>query len=137
MAHAIMLYYGSYRFLKLHPLQFGILRRKVRATRRPSFPKENFLLFYPRQVWETVSTWLSVGLYFLKLRRIANRIFNDAQAKQYMDVALSPVGEITEPEPHEVADACETAEPAPAIVPLGGLSKKATSDHAPGTERAA
>ncbi len=137
MAHAILLYYGSYRFLKLHPLQCGILRRKVRATRRPGFPKENFLLFYPKLAWETVSTWLSVGLYFLKLRRIANRISSDAQAKQYKDLALTPVGEITEAEPHEVAQASETAESAPVIVPLSDLSKKVTSDHAPGTERAA
>ncbi len=44
---AILTFYGSYRFEKVHPLQSGAFRRKVRGTRRPGFPAEHPLLFYP------------------------------------------------------------------------------------------
>ena len=64
---AIMVYYGSYRFEGVHPLQAGILRRKVRASRRPGSPADNPLLFYARRVWETVSTTLGLGAYWLWL----------------------------------------------------------------------
>ncbi len=46
---AIMVYYGSYRFEKVHPLQAGLVRRKVRASRRPGSPPDNPLLYYVRR----------------------------------------------------------------------------------------
>ena len=39
IAAAILAYHGSYRFEGLHPLQCGLLRRKIRATRRPGMPR--------------------------------------------------------------------------------------------------
>lgn len=137
MGLSIGLVYGSYRFEKLHPLQSGVFRRKVRATRRPSLPKENPLLFYPRRVWETASNWLSFGLYLLKLRRISKRITGDARAKEYMDFALTPVDVIPDAEPHEVAETSDMAESTPEILSLSDRPKKAASDPASGTRRAA
>ena len=51
---AIMVYYGSYCFERLHPLQCGIFRRKIRTTSAvPHFAaRENPLVFYPRRVLE-------------------------------------------------------------------------------------
>src|SRR5262249_49195920 len=57
VAGAIFTYYGSYCFERVHPLQSGVFRRKVRHTRRPGMPRENPLIFYPRRVWESVSTY--------------------------------------------------------------------------------
>ncbi|MEE8451896.1 MAG: hypothetical protein V3R99_08275, partial [Thermoguttaceae bacterium] len=91
MLAAVLVYHGSYLVENLHPLQCGILRRKLPSTRRSSFPKENPLLFYPRRVWETISTYLSVGRYYLKLERTRRRIARDPQANQYTDLALTPV----------------------------------------------
>jgi hypothetical protein len=91
MLSSIMLYYGSYRFEHLHPLQSGIVRRRVRTTRRPGFRRENPITFYPRQLWSVASTYLGVGLYWLKLHRQCRAIQEDPNAKQYMDLALTPI----------------------------------------------
>ena len=37
---------------KIHPLQGGYLRRKVRRTRRSGLPREMAVLFYPRRLVE-------------------------------------------------------------------------------------
>lgn len=113
-ADTIMLYYGSYRFEHLHPLQAGIFRRKVRTTRRSGMPRENPLLFHARRAWEQLSTWATLGWFYLKLRTLARRIHNDPAAKQYTDLALSSV---MEPEIEEEPAACCTSA-APETVPL-------------------
>jgi hypothetical protein len=91
VARAILCYYGSYRFEKVHPLQCGIIRRKVRTTRRPGLPRENPLIFYPRRVWEFFRTYASIGGYHLWLERIRKRIERNPKAAAYTDDALSKV----------------------------------------------
>ena len=91
MLSAIMLYYGIYKFEHLHPLQGGIIRRKVRTTRRPGFKRENPLTFYPRRLLDVASTYLGVGLYWLKLHRQMRAIQADPSAKSYTDLALTPI----------------------------------------------
>jgi hypothetical protein len=86
---SICCYYGSYRFEKVHPLQCGIVRRKIRGTRRPGLPRENPLLFYPRRLWEIVSTYAALGWYYLWLQRLQQRIDRDPRAATYTDAALS------------------------------------------------
>jgi radical SAM superfamily enzyme YgiQ (UPF0313 family) len=131
MVSAIMTYYGSYRFEHVHPLQGGILRRKVRTTRRPSFPRENPLVFYPRRLWETISTYCAAGWYYLKLERLRCKIARDSRAKQYMDRALTPVSaSVEELTPAAEHESCASSA-APASAPLIQLSmlgqKAATS----------
>lgn len=89
LAAMIFLYYGSYRFENVHPLQCGVLRRKVRTTRRPGLPRENPLLFYPRRLWELGSTHAAGGTYYLWLQRLRQRIERDPNAASYTDLALS------------------------------------------------
>jgi radical SAM superfamily enzyme YgiQ (UPF0313 family) len=86
---SICCYYGSYRFEKVHPLQCGILRRKVRTTRRPGLPRENPLLFYPRRVWEFFSKYGRLAAYYLWLERLRRRIAREVNAEPYTDAALS------------------------------------------------
>jgi hypothetical protein len=114
----IMIYYGSYRFERMHPLQGGIVRRKIRTTRRPSFPLENPLTFYAKRVWDLAATWSQGALFYLKLQAIRRRILSDPARKQYNDLALSPV-EIEEEE-HEAAQAATVAQTpaAPVLLPL-------------------
>jgi hypothetical protein len=88
VAAMIFLYYGSYRFEGVHPLQCGILRRKVRNSRRPELPRENPLLFYPRQLWEMCSTYTAAGVFYLWLKRLRERIERDPNAASYTDQAL-------------------------------------------------
>lgn len=82
MVWSVCCYYGSYRFERVHPLQCGILRRKVRATRRPGLPRENPLVFYPRRLWEIVTTYLALGRYYFWLERLRRRIDRDPRGSQ-------------------------------------------------------
>jgi radical SAM superfamily enzyme YgiQ (UPF0313 family) len=90
MVWSICCYFGSYRFEKVHPLQCGILRRKVRTTRRPGLPRENPLLFYPRRIRDVVTTWVKLGLYYVWLERLRRKIERDPNAASYTDAALAP-----------------------------------------------
>jgi hypothetical protein len=99
---SICCYYGSYRFERVHPLQCGLVRRKVHGTRRPGLPRENPLLFYPRRLWEIVSTYAALGWYYLWLQRLRRRIVRDPRAAGYTDAALgrpdSTAGSAHQPE---------------------------------------
>lgn len=88
IAAAILAYYGSYRFDHLHPLQAGLLRRKIRATRRAGSPPDNPLWFYVRRVWDTLSASVGRGLYWLWLDHLRNRIQRDPAAGAYRDAAI-------------------------------------------------
>ena len=94
LALAILQYYGSYRFENVHPLQGGLLRRKVRTNRRPGLPRENPLWFYPRRAWEILSTYTSLAAYFVNLERTRKRVDRDPRAKQYTDPAIRPVDSV-------------------------------------------
>ena len=89
IAFAILCYYGSYRFEKLHPLQCGLIRRKVRATRRPGFPIENPFLFYPQHWWDMCTKYVSLGAYALWLQRLRTRVERTPNGEAYTDIALS------------------------------------------------
>jgi hypothetical protein len=88
-AVAIFTFYGSYRFEKVHPLQSGAFRRKIRSTRRPGSPADNPLLFYARRAWEIVTTYASAGLYYLWLRRLRRRVERDPAGAAYTDEAIA------------------------------------------------
>jgi hypothetical protein len=83
-------FYGSYRYEKLHPLQSGLFRRKVRAARRPGLPLESPLVFYPRRAFEWIRAYAGLGLYFLKLHRMRRKVERDPARLAYTDVALTP-----------------------------------------------
>jgi len=93
LAGAIFTFYGSYRFERVHPLQAGAFRRKVRRTRRPGLPLENPFIFYARRFVEIVSTYTRGALYYLWLHRLRQRIERAANAAAYTDAALSVLAE--------------------------------------------
>ena len=86
-------YYGAYRFERLHPLQAGIWRRKLRKSRRPTMKLESPLTFYPRRVWEVLRTYVPFGMFIWKLHRMRKRIDKDPARWGYHDDALPPVDE--------------------------------------------
>ncbi|MEQ8226655.1 MAG: radical SAM protein [Rhodospirillales bacterium] len=93
MRNRIVEFYGTQVFENVHPLQGGIIRRKVRRERRPTFPREPAIIFYPRYLWQTATTLLRFLLYQRKLTRIVKRIKRDPEAVHYRDAALTPVAE--------------------------------------------
>ncbi len=83
--------YGAMGFERVHPQQCGYFRRRVRAERRPELPRENALLFYPKNVLRTLRNYVGIGLYAWRLHRIRRRVEADPVSKTHRDLALTPV----------------------------------------------
>lgn len=111
LASMIFQFYASYQFERVHPLQTGVFRRKLRRQRRHGLPLENPLLFYPRRATEVVSTYLRGFVYVWKLTRLRKRLQRDPSVKAYTDVAIAAVeDELDEHlEMFEVTDAARAA----------------------------
>src|SRR5215813_12120825 len=84
---------GSILIEKVHPLECGIIRRKVRKQRRPGMELENPIVFYPRRILESLTTVVRWGLLFLKFRRALKRVAANKDSKAYTDLALSPLSD--------------------------------------------
>jgi radical SAM superfamily enzyme YgiQ (UPF0313 family) len=109
LSGAILGYYGSFRFENVHPLQAGIFRRRVRRLRRHGMSLEHPLWFYPRRAAEILSTYGSLLLFAAKLYWQQRRIRKNPEARQYVDLALTPV-EAAEEESlqlYEITDAAK------------------------------
>jgi len=84
----VLQFYCIFKLEKVHPLQGGFFRRKVRSQRRSGLPRENALTFYPRRVWEVLDTHARLIAFYLFLHRIRKTVERD-QAP-YIDAALIP-----------------------------------------------
>jgi len=91
VAHAILCYYGSFRFEHVHPMQCGLVRNKRRDDRRPGLPREGFLSFHLGNLREFVTKYPALGLFSLKLERLRKRIQRDPRTADYTDLALTPL----------------------------------------------
>jgi hypothetical protein len=81
---------GSARIERVHPLQFGFFRRKVRTQRRQGMRRVNPLVFYP---WRAFDVARTVWQWYRLLRRykaIMERVKADPTAANYIDQALTP-----------------------------------------------
>lgn len=110
-AHALQ-FAGSIRYEKVHPLQGGYFRRKVRTQRRSGLPVESPLLFYPRRVWEALSTYIPFAGFAITLWIKCQRVKRDPANKHYTDLALTPVTDHGEDESLEMfahTDAAQAA----------------------------
>jgi len=106
----ILQFYFTFIQEKVHPLQGGYFRRKLRRQRRAGLPCENPVVFYPRRVREVVETHVKLAAFYLYLHRIRRRVEHDASP--YTDAALTPVdGEV----PARLASRHEKKVPAAAI----------------------
>lgn len=83
--------HGAMGLEGVHPQQCGYVRRKLLSQRRYGLPKENPLIFVPRRIRETLSTYASFGWYAWSLHRLRKRVQRDPAAKTYSDPALAPV----------------------------------------------
>jgi hypothetical protein len=87
---ALIVFSGATWIEKVHPLQFGFIRRKVRRQRRHGLPIENPLLFYPRRAVELGVTALRWYRLYRRYHAIARRVVADPASKNYLDEALTP-----------------------------------------------
>ncbi|HXT14918.1 MAG TPA: radical SAM protein [Gemmatimonadaceae bacterium] len=113
-------FYHAVMFEGIHPLEGGILRRKVRKDRRPGLPIENPILFHAKRWPRQLAVSLRFGLRFLHMAWMGRRIMLHPRMFDYMDQALAPMDESPDVEQQTV----ETFEPS-------------LPDVAPGVERVA
>ena len=111
MMFLLIWFYGCVTIEHIHPLEGGYLRRKVRTDRRPGMPIENPLLFYPRYAAEVVAKHLRIARVIWRMARVRRAIKRDPHARDYRDIALTPVAdeEFAELEMFNVSDAARAA----------------------------
>jgi radical SAM superfamily enzyme YgiQ (UPF0313 family) len=78
---------------KVHPLEGGFLRRKVRCDRRAGLPLEPAWRFFPRWLVETVWKQVRWVALYLRLYAIYWKIKRDPRWREYTDGAVQPVGD--------------------------------------------
>ncbi len=83
-------FYGMQRIEGIHPLQGGLFRRKYRKDRRPGFPVESPMVFYPRYLWETIIRSVRLFTLLRRYKRILARVEATPAKHTYMDLALTP-----------------------------------------------
>jgi len=86
LVNHVMQFSFTFRQEKVHPLQGGFFRRKLRRHRRFGLPRENPLRFYPRRLWEVVDTNMRLLAFFIRLQWLRRRIERDPTP--YVDASL-------------------------------------------------
>ncbi|MDP3921212.1 MAG: radical SAM protein [Candidatus Omnitrophota bacterium] len=81
----------------IHPLLGGFIRMKGRRNRRPGFPRENALIYYPKRFFELIGSLFALLALVLKLCWLWNCAAKAANAG-YMDEATTPVVQPPKPE---------------------------------------
>jgi radical SAM superfamily enzyme YgiQ (UPF0313 family) len=87
----LMWSYASVMLEGMHPYQGGYLRRKYRKDRRPELPVESAWKFYPRYTLNLIDKHVKLAKAVLRYRRFAIDLKHDPEARNYMDLALTPV----------------------------------------------
>ena len=90
LVYHVAQFYGTMLYERVHPLQSGYFRRKIRTQRRHGLPLENPLIFYPRRLWEMLRTYAPLPWFVWKLLRMRRRVLSDPRIADYQDVALTP-----------------------------------------------
>lgn len=89
-AHTLQ-FYGCMKYEKVHPLQGGYFRRKIRSQRREGMPLENLFLWYPKRIMDVFSTYVPFAIYAIKLRIVCEMVKREMRNKTYMDKSLEKV----------------------------------------------
>jgi radical SAM superfamily enzyme len=86
-------FHSTARIEHLHPLDGGLLRRKVRTDRRSGLPPENPMVFYPRYAWEILSKSVRLVAMYLSYQRRYKRVMAGRSVPQELDAAMLPAEE--------------------------------------------
>lgn len=78
---------------RMHPLEGGLIRIKRRRDRRPGFPMESPLRFYPQLAWEFVTKYGGAYRMHRHYRGILAKVLADPNPDAYKDVAMTPDAE--------------------------------------------
>ena len=97
---------GCFEIEDIHPVEGGLIRRKVRRNRRPTMPMESIWTFYPKYCTESVVKLARWGATYLQLRMMYLAVKHDPKRREYTDLALTPVTD-DEFETHEMFQTAE------------------------------
>lgn len=78
-----------------HPLEGGYFRRKIRTERRPTMPIVPAWRFWPAYAGDMLIKHARIAAMVLRLIVVRRRLKGDPAAKDYRDLALTPVQEET------------------------------------------
>lgn len=86
----ILGYRNYYMVYGCHPLEGGYMRIKSRRDRRHGMKIENPLTFYARYAFSEARAVALMFRDYLRMKRMADRIWSDPAAEQYRDLAITP-----------------------------------------------
>ena len=89
--HGMGGFYASIMFAKVHPLEAGFWRHKVRTQRRRNMPLENPLVFYPKLAWHHLWAHAQFLALYVRFKRIHDRVIKDPEIRNYTDLAMTPM----------------------------------------------
>jgi hypothetical protein len=90
IVNAAIVFSGATRIENVHPLQFGLIRRKSRTQRRHGLPIESPFIYYPRRACEIARNVWQWGTHVRRFLAIKKRVKADPSAFHHMDEALTP-----------------------------------------------
>jgi hypothetical protein len=85
---SLVVFRGMPLIERVHPLQGGYLRRRVRRTRRAGMPAEPAALFYARHLARTVANLARLGALVWRMDRIRRRVLREHARDGYTDMAI-------------------------------------------------
>ncbi|HWW14919.1 MAG TPA: radical SAM protein [Candidatus Dormibacteraeota bacterium] len=115
MTFLLLWYYAMVALEKIDPLEGGYLRRKYRKDRRPTLPVESPWAFYPHYVFDLLSKHVKLAALVWRYGGFRRRLKRDPDARNYTDIALTPVDEDRSDEMELVATG---AGPKPQVVKI-------------------
>jgi radical SAM superfamily enzyme YgiQ (UPF0313 family) len=96
-----------------HPMEGGYLRRKLRTERRPGLPVVPAWKFYPAYGTGFLVKHLQMATTLGHLLMLRHRLKRDPAAKDYRDLALTPIGD-----PIDFEAMVARKAPRPAVAPI-------------------
>jgi radical SAM superfamily enzyme YgiQ (UPF0313 family) len=94
---------------RTHPLEGGYLRRKVRTERRPGMPIVPAWRFWPGFAVDLAAKHLQMAAMAARLLLVRRSLKRDPAARDYRDLALTPVGDGEDLELLTVTEAARAA----------------------------
>ena len=84
------------RAYNIRSYDMGLMRRRLRKSRRPGAPIEPFFLFHIKNLYSTVRNLSITTFYYAKLYREMRKLYLSPNKTDYMDKAITPVEAVDE-----------------------------------------
>jgi len=86
---SLVVFRGMPLIEKVHPLQGGYLRRRIRSTRRPGSPPDIALLFHVRHWIDTLVKAVRFGALLWRVNRMRRLALRHHERHGYTDIAIA------------------------------------------------